>query len=529
VELVRPVIRRLQAGELDALPSAVQCPGYDHTALRSGIVHLGIGAFMRAHLAVANEAALHATGDLRWGITGVSMRHADTRDALAPQQGLYTVAVRDAGPDGQVRQRLQVIGCVREVRVLPEDPQAVLDRIAHPDARIVSLTVTEKAYVREPAPPPVAATALPPQGAGAASVPAPPPLPPAAEAAALEPPEQQDADAPWQPPPAPELPRSAVGSLVLGLALRRERRLGGLTVMSMDNLPSNGRRLRALVLLAASQRDEALAQWIEQECSFPNSMVDRVVPRTTDADRAAVAAVLGVQDAWPVVAEPFFDWAVEDRFVAGRPDWNTGGARFVAEAAPWEQLKLRMVNGAHSAIAYLGAMAGWDTVHQAFAQPALARHVQALMRDEIEPTLPPLPGLRPEDYRRDLMQRWTNPGLAHRTQQIAMDGSHKIPQRWVSPLRERLEAGVPVARMALGVAAWIHYLRGQDEAGRGYPIDDPMAAGLARLLQQGDEALLACEPVFGELAGDPRLKAAVSGPLRSLRERGVLATLEAMG
>jgi fructuronate reductase len=472
-------MQRLRPAALAHLPAHVGQPGYDRDALRCGVVHLGLGAFARAHLAVATEAAIEASGDLRWGIVGVSLQRPDTREALQPQQGLYTVAVRDAEANGRARQRLQVIGCVREVLVAPQDPRAVLERIAHGDTRIVSLSITEKAYRTEV-------------------------LPPAAP------------------------PRGAIGFIVRGLGLRRARALGGLALMSLDNLPGNGARLQALVVEAAQAADPPLARWIERECTFPGSMVDRIVPRTTDADRAAVAAVLGVEDAWPVVAEPYFDWAVEDRFAAGRPDWRLGGARLVDEAGPWEQLKLRIVNGAHSSLAYLSAMAGWQTVHQAFGHASMARHVEALMRDEVEPTLPVLPGLDPAGYRNRLLQRWTNPALAHRTQQIAMDGSQKIPLRWLPPLRERLDAGAPVPRLALGVAAWMHYLRGHDEAGNAYPIDDPLAADLARLREQGDDALLGFAPVFGMLAGDERLKAAVRPALLSLREHGVRATLESM-
>jgi fructuronate reductase len=346
----------LRPSALNHLPTHVRQPAYDRTALRSGIVHLGLGAFARAHLAVASDAAIEGSGDLRWGIVGVSLRQPAARAALAPQQGLYTVAVRDVEPGGRLRQRLQVVGCLREVLVAPEDPRAVLERMALPDVRIVSLSVTEKAYRSEPM-------------------------------------------------PLADPPASAVGYIVRGLALRRARSLGGVTLMSLDNLPGNGARLRALVLEAAQDSDAPLARWIERECSFPGSMVDRIVPRTTDADRAAVAAVLGVDDAWPVVAEPFFGWAVEDRFVAGRPDWRLGGARLVSDAAPWEVLKLRMVNGAHSVIAYLGAMAGWQTGHQAMGHATLARCIEALLRDEVEPTLPVLPGLDPADYRRVLMRR----------------------------------------------------------------------------------------------------------------------------
>jgi fructuronate reductase len=488
------LMRRLHPDLLDSLPAAVQRPAYDRDQLASGIVHLGIGAFVRAHLAVAVERALERhPQDRRWGIVGVSMRQADTCDALAPQAGLYTLAVRDAAPDGTPRQRLQVIGCVRELLVAPREPHAVIDRIAAPEAAIVSLTITEKGYNAT--------------GEG-----------------------------------------SAVDFIVGALALRRARGLAGLTLLSLDNLPSNGRQLRNRVLAraadvgtpvrvggadAAARETGTLADWIEAHCSFPCSMVDRIVPRTTAADVQAVGIALGAHDAWPVLAEPFTDWAVEDRFVAGRPAFDASLVRVVPEAAPWEQVKLRLVNGAHSQIAYLGAMARWPTVDAAIAQGVLAAHIEALLRDEVEPTLGPLAGWERDAYRSALMQRWRNPALAHRCQQIAMDGSQKIPQRWVEPLRERLAAGLPVSRMALGVAAWLHYLRGRDEAGAAYPIDDPLAAELQSLPIQAEaemaaQALLAFAPVFGPLAGHAGLATQVAAHLRALRGQGVAATLAAL-
>lgn len=511
MELVSPVpgatpdaaaLPRLSPATLAGLPAAVQRPSFDRDALQPGIVHLGIGAFMRAHLVPATEAAI-AAGDRRWGIVGVSLRAADTRDALTPQAGLYTLAVRDADAAGQPRQRLQVMGAVLGLLVAPEDPAAVLACIAAPTTRIVSLTVTEKGYNHDPA----------------------------SGRLRLDHPDIAHDLA------HPATPRSAVGFLVQGLAQRRAAGGGPVTLMSLDNLPANGRVLRGAVLDLATRLDPALADWIAIGCRFPCSMVDRIVPRTTDADRAAVAAALQAQDAWPVLAEPFSDWAVEDDFAAGRPDWSAGGARFVAEAARWERLKLRMVNGAHSCIAYLGAMAGWATVDQAMAQPLLRHHITALMRDEIAPTLPSLPGLDHAAYRAQLLARFANPALAHRTRQIAMDGSQKLPQRLLDTVRERLAAGAPIPRLALGIAAWLHYLRGVDEAGAAYAIDDPQAATLQALQREalaggatlaGLYRVLGHAPVFGDLAGDARLAEALLPPLLALQQRGVNAALQAL-
>ena len=457
-----------------------QRPAFDRAALRCGIVHLGLGAFARAHLAVFNDDALDALEaagggpGAPWGITGVSLRQPDTRDALVPQQGLYTLALRDAGGE-----RLRVIGSVLDVLFAPEDLRAVVERMAHADTRIVSLTITEKGYLDD-------------------------------------------------------APGSAVALIVQALALRRARGLPPITLLSLDNLPANGQMLRARVLAwAAAQGAPADADWIATHCTFPCSMVDRIVPRTTDTDRAQISARLGAHDAWPVVAEPFIDWVLEDRFAAGRPDWP--GVRYVGslhEVAAWERLKLRMVNGAHSALAYLSVSAGWATVDVAMAQRALRGYLDALLRDEVEPTLT---GLRvPADYRERLLRRFANPALAHRCAQIVMDGSQKVPQRWLATLRDRLAAGAPIAHLALALAGWLHFLRGHDEAGLRYAIDDPLAAALQALHRDGEalpdaharaEHFTRFAPVFGDLAGEPRLVAALAPALQRLRERGVAATL----
>jgi len=502
---------RLNAASLHGLPAQVARPGYDRDALGIGIVHLGLGAFVRAHLAAVNDAAMRAGAGPDWGICGVSLRHADTRDALAPQDGLYALALRDADGSGASRQRLRVIGSLLETRVAPEDPQAVLARIATPGTRIVSITVTEKGYCHDPA-------------SGRLNLDHPDIVHDLANPAA---------------------PRGVIGFVVHGLQRRRAAGLLAVTVMSLDNLPANGRLLRALVVTFAARVDPALADWIASACTFPCSMVDRIVPRTTDADRQEIAAALGVRDAWPVVAEPYLEWVVEDRFAAGRPDWTAGGARFVADAAPFETLKLRMVNGAHSALAYLSVLAGWSTVDEAMAQSGMRRFLGELMRQEIEPTLPPLPGLDVEKYRQGLLLRFANPALRHQTRQIAMDGSQKLPQRLLDTVRDRLAAGAPIPGLALAVAGWLLFLRGQDEAGRVYEIQDTMADELAHRYEQAEQAarqagegpaamlawvgvMTGFEPVFGDLGQEPRFVRVVGVAAQLLRSLGVAGALSAM-
>lgn len=502
---------RLNPQSLPRLPDAVARPAYERGRVTPGIVHLGIGAFHRAHQAAVTDLAMAVSGDLSWGIVGVSLRSPDTRDALAPQHGLYTLALRDAGADGQPREQLRVIGSLLEVLVAPENPGAVLERIAHPQTRIVSLTVTEKGYSLEPA----------------------------------------TGQLRWDDPDIrhdlahPARPRSAIGMLARGLALRRERGLGPLTLLSCDNLHANGDTLRRLVLAYALLQDAGLAAWIDGNCTFPNSMVDRIVPRTREEDRARVSERLGVDDAWPVVGEPYLNWVIEDRFAAGRPAWDAAaGVSFVRRAAPYERLKLRMVNGPHSAFAYLGAMLGLRTNSEAAATPALRGYVDDMLRLEVAPTLRGVPQATLDEYRQRFLARVANPALPHLTQQIAMDGSQKVPQRLLAVIRDRLRRGEDFSRLALAVAAWLHYLRGRDEQGQAYAIQDPLAGALEELLARADAAaasaspgraahrralvLAGYKPVFGNLAGQPAFVDALAEHLERLRTLGVLGTLAAL-
>ena len=504
-------MQRLSPDTLSTLPEHVVRPSYDRSQLKAGIVHLGIGAFHRGHQAVVNEAAITASGDMRWGIVGVSLRSPDTRDALQPQSGLYTVSVLDVDEEGAPAEHLQVIGCLLKVLVAGDGIDAVLEQIAHPDTRIVSLTVTEKGYNREPA-------------TGALRV--------------------DDADIVHD-LAHPDAPRSALGVIVRSLDLRRQRGLPPVTLLSCDNLPSNGDTLRGLVLALAERVDPALAAWISAQCSFPNAMVDRIVPRTTEVDRLRIAEDLGVDDAWPVVGESFLEWVVEDHFVAGRPDWQLGGARFVDSAEPFERLKLRFVNAPQSTLAYLGASAGIETNNKVIAHAPFRRFIDRMMREEIAPTLGTIPGVDLDGFRARLLKRVANPALPHRTQQVAMDGTQKIPQRLLGTIADRLRANQPITCLALAVAAWIHYLRGGDAGVAAYPINDPLAAELAQRMVDGDrEAASLNNPseaerrqiavftgytaLFGDLGREPRFIDAVARHTRTLRELGVDETVTAL-
>lgn len=487
--------RRLGDSVLSTLPAAVARPGYDRRDLEIGIVHLGVGAFQRAHQAAYTDALLE-TQFGAWGIAGVSLRSPDTRDALEPQDGLYTVAVRDA--EGE---RLRVIGCLLELLVAHEDPEAVLERMCRPSVRIVTLTVTEKGYCHDPA-------------TGALNE--------------DHPDIRHDLDNPAK-------PRTAIGFLIEALARRRATGLPPFTVLSCDNLPSNGDTVARILRRFAELRGADFGAWVAETVACPNSMVDRIVPATTEADRTRVSQSLGVQDAWPVVTEPFTQWVVEDRFPAGRPAWETVGVELVADVHPYETMKLRLLNGSHSTIAYLGYLAGYETVSDTMADPAFATLVRNLMDRETGPTLHMPPGADLEQYKDALIARFRNPALRHRTWQIAMDGTQKLPQRLLNPIRDRLAAGDTIDRLVLAVAAWMRYVAGTDEAGKPIDVRDPMAAKLAEIAAStaGNpdrlaEALFGLSAVFGDdLPRAPRFTGPVTAALKRLFAEGARAVVAA--
>ena len=460
------------------MPAAVTRPRYDRAALASGIVHLGVGAFHRAHQAVYTDALL-AAGDTRWGITAASLRSPDTRDALAPQGGLYTVNVR-----GETDQ-FAVIGSLLRVLVAPESPRALLDALCAPATAIVSLTVTEKAYCRDPA-------------TGALDDAHPDIVHDLAN---------------------PEAPRSVLGFLAAAAARRRAEGATPFTVLCCDNLPANGHAVHRLLSEFARLRSPELGAFVAGEISCPDTMVDRIVPATTDEDRARVAKALGMDDAWPVIAEPFSQWVIADRFPAGRPAWETAGATMVADVAPFEAMKLRLLNASHSGLAYLGYLAGRETVADAMADPGLAAFAERVM-DDATPTLAVSAGMDVAGYKRSLLERFRNPALRHRTWQIAMDGTQKLPQRILATIADRLAAGLPIETHALVVAGWMRFVAGVDEAGRPIDVRDPKAAELAAITQAAGPvperlapALLA---VFGDVGRDERLRAAVTAALTRL-------------
>ncbi|GAB4522100.1 MAG: mannitol dehydrogenase family protein [Amphiplicatus sp.] len=468
-------------------------PDLDRQKLGAGQVHLGVGAFFKAHLAPYTQQAIERAGG-DWGVIGVSLRRPDARDELAPQDHLFTVTEMDAaGP------RTTLIGALKDMLVAQENPGAVIDALADPAVKVVTLTITEKGYCLDPA------------------------------SGALDenhPDIRHDLA-------HPEAPRTAVGLIAAALRKRVDAR-APLTVLSCDNLSSNGARLRDGVRRFAELLDPALSRLIDDIAAFPNTMVDRITPATTPSDLDEIAERIGLRDEAAVVTEPFTQWVIEDRFIAARPAWEKAGALIVEDVAPYELAKLRLLNGAHSTIAYLGQRAGYEYVADVMAEPALASFIAAMQAEEIAPTLKPVAGLAYGTYIDALLERFRNPALRHRTAQIAMDGSQKLPPRLLGTVRAQLERGGSIERIALAIAAWLECLRGVDERGAPIEVNDPLAERLKRLsAQAGDDpqervaAFLQLREVFGaDLADSGRFRAALEKAVSALREGGVLAAIK---
>ena len=439
-----------------------------------GIVHLGLGAFFRAHGAIyVAEAMATSGGD--WGILGVSLQSREMRDRLAPQGSTYLAV--ELAPDGEAVTHVQ---SVQGVLVARDDPRVVLAAMAEPGVRIVSLTVTEKGYCHEPA------------------------------TGRLNPGHPDILHDLANP-----LPRSAPGFLVKALALRRAAGIAPFTVLCCDNLPENGRLVRAVVLDLAQRLDPALADWIAEQGRFPCTMVDRILPATQPEDIDRVAALTGRHDAAPVLHEPFRQWVVEDDFVGGaRPDLGAAAVQLVRDVTPFEHMKLRMLNGTHSALAYLGYLAGHETIAGTVADPAFAAFVRRLWTNEIIPTIEPPPGVDLQAYAAQLFDRYANPAIRHRTWQIAMDGSQKLPQRILGTIGDNLAAGRTCPGLLLAVAGWTVYVRGQDLAGQPIDVRDPMADALraATIAPDPVAALLGLGAVFTD-----RLAARLEATLREAR------------
>ncbi len=487
---------KLTNSTLAQVSPEVSVPAYDRGSLSHGIVHIGVGGFHRSHEAVYTHHLLQARGNEDWSICGVGLREGDRvmGQVLADQDHLYTLIEMPADGTNAV----SVIGAITDFLFAPEDEDAVIEKLASPEVKIVSLTITEGGYNVD-------------DSTGRFND--------------AHPDVRHDLENPKQ-------PRTVFGYLAEALRRRRDRDLAPFTVMSCDNLPENGHVARAALLAFAELREGDLAQWIANEVSFPSSMVDRITPGTKDKHRQWLAGHYDLEDGWPVICEPFSQWVLEDDFCNGRPEWETVGVQFTDDVAPYERMKIRLLNASHSAMAYLGYLAGHRYTHEVMADERFNQFIRSFMDDDVTPVLGEISGIDVATYKQTLIERFSNPQMGDELARLCMDGSGKIPKFLVPTVQTLVEAGRPLDRVALIVASWALYLRGKDEQGQEHDINDPMAARLHTAV--ADRANLTHEflgmaDIFGAtLANSNAFQEAFDAALDKLETHGVAAALRSL-
>jgi mannitol 2-dehydrogenase len=459
-----------QAHLAEIARTGIPVPRYDRARLRPRIVHIGVGGFHRAHLALYVHELASAGGD--WGIVGLGLlaRDAEMAAALRPQDHLYTLIEKGNGEPSA-----QVIGSITGFVHAPAGQDGlVADLVAAPTTAILSLTVTESGYA--------------------------------------------------EPPPGE---RTSFDRIAAALAVRRDRAGGPLTILSCDNLPGNGDAARLATLSAAERVDAALPAWVQKHCAFPNSMVDRITPVTSDADRGWLRDSAGIDDRWPVVAEPFLQWVAEDEFADGRPPFEDVGVLFTDRIHDWEQYKLRLLNAGHSCMAYLAALAGITFVHEAMAMPVIRAFLEGLLECEAIPTLTEIPGHPAEDYADSVLERFANSGVRDQIARLCIDGSAKFPTFLMPTIGRQLEAGGSIARAATALAGWARYLGVVDPAQQSLDADGDAARRYASAAITDPLAFLAYDAVFPpSVRGSERFRAAFSDSYRRIAEQGPIAAME---
>jgi mannitol 2-dehydrogenase len=490
-----PAPQPLNARTLAYWSERLPAPAYDRDLVTPGVVHFGVGGFHRAHQAMYLDRLMNEGQALDWGICGVGVMPADRKmkEVMEAQEGLYTLVLKHS--DGTYEPR--VIGSIVEYLFAPDDPEAVIEKMADPAIRIVSLTVTEGGY-------------------NISDV--------TGEFDQANPDVVRDLE-----PGA--VPRTTFGLITEALRRRRERGLVPFTVMSCDNLQGNGHLARRAFTTFARLRDPQLGDWVEREVHFPNCMVDRITPVTTDADRAEVTERFGIEDQWPVVCEPFTQWVLEDAFTAGRPPYEQAEVQLVADVEPYELMKLRLLNASHQALCYFGYLCGYRLVHEAAKDPLFQTFLLGYMDEEATPTLPPVPGVDLGEYKHTLIERFSNPQVRDTIARLCAESSDRIP-KWLLPvIRLQLETGGEIRRSAAVVASWARYAEGVDEQGEPIEVVDRLAdtlVPLARRQRADPGVFIANRQLFGDLAGNERFRTAYLSALASLHEYGARATLESL-
>ncbi len=486
-----PALIKVKTDALGALEPRIPVPLYDRARLKCGIAHMSIGGFHRSHQAVyLDDLMAEDPGD--WMICGIGLLPQDSGNikAMQDQDGLYSVLERSARED-----KVRIIGTIKELHHAPSSPQAVLKRLCDPDIKILSLTITEKGYCYD---------------------------------------KNQELD---ESHPAiqhdlknPNSPQTGIGYAVYALQQRRKQNLPPFTVMSCDNLPGNGHVTHRILTSFARLADRDLAAWIDDHVRFPNAMVDRITPVTTDAVRQTLRENFGIDDQWPVVCEDFRQWVLEDDFSQGRPHLERVGVQIVKDVEPYEKMKVRLLNGSHSALSYLSYLAGYRDVDAAMADPLISGFVRRYMDNDITPTLPPVPGIDLNGYKDTLITRFSNPAIRDQVLRLAEDGSQKIKNAIVPCLEYQLETEGSIRFAALALAGWFRFLTGTDEKSQPIPVKDPIAATLqarARVEPRNPMHLLGIQEIFGpRLSASERLRREVTAALESLYFKGTEATLE---
>jgi mannitol 2-dehydrogenase len=485
----------LNDATLHALPSTLGKPSYDRAALKAGIVHFGVGGFHRAHQAMYLDRLMNDGEALDWAICGVGVLPGDARmkEVMDSQDCLYTLVVKN--PDGTREGR--IIGSIIEYLFAPDSPEAVIEKMASEDIRIVSLTVTEGGYNFHHV---------------------------TGEFNAENPDIVHDLQ-------AGTAPRTTFGLITEALSRRRARGLAPFTIMSCDNIQGNGDVARKMFVSYASLKNAELGSWVDEHVPFPNSMVDRITPVTTVEDRDAIEQAFGVDDAWPVVCEPFEQWVLEDHFSLGRPPFEKTGVQLVEDVEPYELMKLRLLNASHQGMCYLGYLAGYRYAHEVCQDPLFAQFLLDYMDKEATPTLQPVPGIDLGNYKRTLIERFSNEHVRDTLARLCAESSDRIP-KWLLPvIRINLENGGDIQRSAAIVAGWARYDEGVDE--RGNPIDvvdrlkDSLIAAASR---QREEPLsfISQREVFGDLIDNEEFVAAYTSALTRLHKQGARATVQSL-
>jgi mannitol 2-dehydrogenase len=482
----------LSADALGSAGKVVPAASYPRDQVSVGIVHIGVGAFHRAHQAMYVDRLMNSGRALDWGICGVGVLPQDHRmkEALQAQDCLYTLVVKR--PDGTLEPR--VIGSIVEYLLAPDNPDVVIEKMATESTRIVSLTVTEGGYNLD-------------------SV--------TGEFDARNAAVRRDLE-----PGA--TPSTTFGLLTEALVRRRNRGLAPFTVMSCDNIPGNGDVTRRMLTAFARLRQDKLGDWIDQDVHFPNSMVDRITPVTTDEDRALLAERFDIEDAWPVVCEPFTQWVLEDEFALGRPPLEEAGVQLVADVEPYELMKLRLLNASHQALCYLGYLAGYRYVHEVCQDPTFVAFLRGYMDREGTPTLRPVLGVDLDSYKGTLIERFANPEVRDTLARLCAESSDRIP-KWLLPvIREQLANGGEIDRAALVIAAWARYAEGIDEQGEPIIVVDRLSEQLvsaARRQRTDPIAFISQRELFGDLVDNHRFVTAYRTALDSLHAQGARATV----